>query len=124
MSVKLAGTWKRLQQPRVSISAFLPHVLKPSGKVHDQQLAQKVKQQKNFNVWINDVLSKVDTFEGFGLLWHDWAWESRRYAVRDYYELSGNWYGLHLNKDGTRLLLKDFLDALLDNTQVDRRIIA
>ena len=110
--------------PRVCISAFLPHVLKPPGKVHDQQLAQKVKRQKNYNVWVNNVFSKVDTFEGFRLLRHDWAWASRRHAVRDYYQLSGDWYGLHLNEDGTRLLLKDFLDALWGNTPVDRCIIA
>ena len=110
--------------PRVCISAFLPHVLKPSRKVHDQQLAQKVKRQKNYNVWVNNVFSKVDTFEGFRLLWHDRAWASSRHAVRDYYELSGNWYGFHFKEDGTRLLLKDFLDALRDNTLVDRCIIA
>ena len=45
--------------PRVCISAFLPHVLKPFGKVHHQQLAQKVKRQKNYNVWVNNVFSNL-----------------------------------------------------------------
>ena len=67
-------------------------------------------------VWLDKWLVKTQGFAGNGcrILNHGWAWASRRHAKRELYELSGSWYGLHLNRDGTERLLQDFLPVVWD----------
>ena len=103
-------------RPRVYISSFLPHVIRPREEVHGKELASMVKRQLNYNVWLDKWLVKTQGFAGNGcrILNHGWAWASRRHAKRELYDLSGSWYGLHLNRDGTERLLKDFLAVVWD----------
>ena len=102
------------QVPRVFISSFLPHAIRPKDEVQDSELRQRVKRQTNYNVWVDKWLSKTDGVveDAYHIIGHGWAWASRRHAKSEFYDLSGSWYGLHLNNDGTERLIQDFLSVL------------